>query len=170
MSARAIMLGLVLVGATIAACADPVHDNEVAALGPEQGGTGPEHRRGQPCLVCHGGSGPASAQFAMAGTVYAVKGQDAPLANVDVTLTDATNSVKHATTNRAGNFYVSHDNWSPIYPVHVKLSLSGFDTPMTTHIGRDGSCGSCHFEPRGADSPGHVYFVSDPADLPPGSQ
>ncbi len=166
MNARAALVLALL----FAACADPVHDNEVSALGPEQGSTGPEHRRGQPCLTCHGGSGPASAQFAMAGTVYAVKAQDAPLSGVDVTMTDATNSVKHATTNAAGNFYVAHDAWSPSYPVHVKLSLGGFDTVMGTHIGRDGSCGSCHFEPRGATTPGHVYFVADVADLPPGAK
>jgi hypothetical protein len=170
MSARTPLAALLVVLSSFVSCADPQHDNEVSALGPEQGSTGPEHRRGQPCLTCHGGSGPGNAQFAMAGTVYAVKGQDAPLSGVDVTLTDANNSVKHATTNRAGNFFVPHDDWSPIYPVHVKLSLSGFDTPMGTHIGRDGSCGGCHFEPRGSTTPGHVYFVSDPADLPPGAK
>ena len=57
------------------ATSNPVHDNEVAALGPEDPSVppGPDHRPGQPCLVCHGGSGPASAQFAVGGTVYAAQ-------------------------------------------------------------------------------------------------
>ncbi len=73
MSRAPALLVAVAVLATLAvggACGgDPVHDEEVAALGPEPGGgaPGPEHRPGQPCLVCHGGSGPASEgeQFAV---------------------------------------------------------------------------------------------------------
>lgn len=62
--------------AAIAGCStDPVHDAEVAALGPEVPGMPKSlyeyHRAGQPCLVCHGGEGPAHTQFSFGGTVFA---------------------------------------------------------------------------------------------------
>ena len=65
-------VGLTLL-ATLAACdTDPVHSSAVDALGPEVAGVpkGPYHRAGQPCVTCHGGEGPASQQFVMAGTVF----------------------------------------------------------------------------------------------------
>jgi hypothetical protein len=163
-------LGLAFGGAGALSCDDPTHDNQVAALGPETGGPGALHRRGQPCLICHGGSGPATSAFAIGGTLYAVKGQDAPFQGADVQLTDAKGAVKHATTNEAGNFFISQDDYAPVYPLTVQLTYGSSDPSqfptMGTHIGRDGSCAGCHFEPRGPDSPGKVYLVVDPADLP----
>lgn len=172
MSAKSVSLATTLALAALAACADPVHDNDVSALGPEQGSTGPNHRRGQPCVICHGGSGPASSQFAIGGTVYAVRGQDAPAVGVDVQLTDAANTVKHVTSNEAGNFFIRGSDWSPVAPIHVQLTCTNpkdntqqIQNTMGSHIGRDGSCADCHFEPRGPDSAGHVYLVVDPADF-----
>src|SRR6202020_2306636 len=88
--------------------ANPVHDNEVAALGPEPTGSpGPDHRPGQPCLVCHGGSGPASLQFAVAGTVYQAQSGAAVGQNGAVVSLNDTNGVTAtATTNSVGNFWV----------------------------------------------------------------
>jgi hypothetical protein len=148
------------------ACDDPVHDSEVSALGDEQGSPGPKHRPGQPCLTCHGGSGPAKEHFAVGGTIYAVKDQPQGLAGVDVQLTDSRGDVKHAISNDAGNFYLTADEWSPIAPIHVQISYLTVSAQMGTHIGRDGSCADCHFDPRGAGSPGRIYLVTDPGDLP----
>jgi hypothetical protein len=64
--AWAFALGLAAVG-----CDDPVHDDAVTALGGEDPNVpiGALHRPGQPCLVCHGGSGPAALAFSVGGTV-----------------------------------------------------------------------------------------------------
>jgi hypothetical protein len=154
------MKRLLAVLVLLAACEDPVHDGWVDALGPEQGSTGPTHRPGQPCLACHGGSGPGKQQFAFGGTVYKEDKEDG-FPGVDVQLTDASGAVRHVTTNEVGNFYLSHDDWEPIYPVHVSISIQDVKADMGTHIGRDGSCASCHFEPKGPSSAGHVQ-LSEP--------
>jgi hypothetical protein len=161
-----------MIATSIAACigSDPVHDGEVQALGPEQPGVspGPTHRPGQPCLVCHGGSGPAGAQFAVGGTIYqAQTGPRTPLDNGTVSLIDTDSKTAQATTNAVGNFFVPESQWSPTFPVHVTaVAFGGSSTPMNTHIGRDGSCASCHFDPIGPETPGHIYLVVDPSDFP----
>src|SRR5205823_5311730 len=89
------------------ACGDPVHDERVAALGPEDRNVppGPLHRPGQPCLLCHSREGEASA-FLIAGTVYLKKGSPVPYGNATVLITDAASTTYRATTNCAGNFLV----------------------------------------------------------------
>jgi hypothetical protein len=162
----------------------------VTALGPENPNIppGPTHRAGQPCLTCHGGLGPANATFVTAGTVYvAASSTDAgALNNGTVELTDSTGSMYPATTNDAGNFYVTTDEWAPIFPLGGVPGDAGFavtphvisilpapscaaGTPpaacpkvatMATAIGRGGiyaSCAYCHFDPIGPTSPGHIY-------------
>jgi hypothetical protein len=151
---RALLLALVL------ACEDPVHSGQVDALGPESGSTGPTHRPGQPCLACHGGSGPASNPFAFGGTIYK-EDKSEGFEGVDVQLTDAKNVVKHVLTNSAGNFYIRHEAWEPSYPVHVQISFKDVAAQMGSHVGREGSCAACHFEPKGPSSAGHVV-LSDP--------
>lgn len=124
-----------------AACADPVHDDEVAALGPEAPGVppGPTHRPGQPCLVCHGGSGPASLQFSIGGTAYETQmvpladggapASSAPLVGASVQLTDSSDlgdasdassvstATQTTTTNSVGNFYILESDWAPVFPI-----------------------------------------------------
>ena len=153
-------------------CGDPTHSNAVDALGPEpSGGPGPTHRPGQPCLVCHGGSGPGNAQFIFAGTIYQTADAKDPAAGVDVALIDAAPfaadastgaGVIHAKSNAAGNFYVPVADFAPSYPVHVHLTAPDDDgtrkVQMTSHIGRDGSCAGCHVDPAGSRSPGHVFL------------
>lgn len=161
---------LVIVLSALGACGDPVHDNEVNALGPEKNGIppGPRHRAGQPCLVCHDGTGPGSPTFTVAGTVYAVKGEDAPYEGATVHLTDANGGTHDATTNDVGNFYITQDEWTPQAPIHVEITAGDVTATMSTHIGRDGSCASCHYDPPGPASPGRVYLVVDSTDLPGG--
>jgi hypothetical protein len=156
---------LALLGVVEGCGGDPVHDNGVTALGPEDPAVpaGPTHRPGQPCLVCHGGSGPASTQFSVGGTVYNDPGK-VPASGATVTLIDATpdaGSVS-ATTNSAGNFWVPQSQWAPTFPVHVLGVGYGSDTyTMTTHIGRDGSCARCHYDlpggGAGGAAVGHIY-------------
>jgi hypothetical protein len=169
--------GTVLAAALAWACSDPVHDARVSALGGEKGGVpaGPNHRGGQPCLTCHGGDGPSSLELSVAGTVFQTAAPDSPpLAGVTVTVFDATQladggAPRTVTTNAAGNFYFPRSSWSPAYPLHdISVSLPGVDTPtlMHTNVGRDGSCATCHFDPKGNNSHGHIYFVLEAADLP----
>ncbi|MEO8874315.1 MAG: hypothetical protein ABI461_01910 [Polyangiaceae bacterium] len=152
----------------IVACGDPSHDDAVSALGNDPNGipNGPTHRAGQPCLTCHGGSGPGSPQFVIGGTAYAVKGQTDPLVKGMVHLTDATGATYGIPTNEVGNFYATTGEWSPVAPIHVSLTLADSEADMTTHIGRDGSCADCHTAAIGPRSPGPVYLATDPSDLP----
>lgn len=131
------------------ACYDPVHEDGVANLGGEQPGTapGPFHRAGQPCLVCHSYDGPSDTKLAIAGTVYATRGSSAPLDSATITVTDALGVSRGLLSNGAGNFYVRADEWQPTFPVRVKLEAEGVTRTMTTSIGRDGSCATCHRNP-----------------------
>lgn len=172
-----VVTGVAAMAALVWACSDPLQSARVAALGDEHAGVspGPTHRPGQPCLTCHGGSGPADVDFSVAGTIYQTAAVDSPpLAGATVTIFDATQLADGGTphtaiTNAVGNFYIRADAWSPSFPLHdVAVSGAGIDTPTIMHtvVGRDGSCATCHFDPRGSGSHGHVYLVVDPADLP----
>src|SRR5882672_2217914 len=117
------LLGTSVVLALAAACGDPTHQDSVAALGPEAQGVppGPNHRPGQPCLACHGGSGPASRQFSIGGTVYLTQRTpyadggapplSAPAVGAAVMLTDSKSSTRTVATNAAGNFFIPLSDW-----------------------------------------------------------
>lgn len=154
--------------AALAACSlDPVHDEAVRDLGGEAPGvpTGPEHRPGQPCLVCHDGS-TATPAFSVAGTVYGALDSPAPLAGVGVTLADATGAIRTASTNAAGNFFLASSDWQPTFPLRVVVDYGGITAPMSTIVGRDGSCAGCHADPPSRISAGRVYVVASAALLP----
>jgi hypothetical protein len=133
---------------TATSCGDPVHSEEVTALGPETPGVreGPEHRPGQPCLACHG-SGGAKPQLSIAGTVYAYgEKKTIPEEGVVVDITDVRGKKPPFTvkTNRAGGFYVRTPEWEPVYPVRVKLIKNGKELSMKSRIHGQGSCAGCH--------------------------
>jgi len=148
---------------------DPVHDDAIADLGSEAPGVppGPLHRPGQPCLVCHDGS-TANPAMSVGGTVYAVLGADAPLAGAAVELTGEDGSTFVATTNSVGNFYVEKAMWQPIYPLRVAVAYGGLTSTMSTLVGRDGSCASCHVDPPTRISAGRVFLAPSPSLLPDG--
>ena len=105
---RALLLST-LVAVAVAGCADPVHDDLVASLGPEDPNVppGPLHRPGQPCLACHDGTGPASMTMIFGGTAYEYYNQPAPLVAAQMSFTDSTMGLQFVTTtNCAGNFWV----------------------------------------------------------------
>jgi hypothetical protein len=161
----AVMLG----GAASASCIDPVHSDDVAALGGEVSGVreGPTHRPGQPCLVCHGGKGPGSPEFELAGTIYEFR--DVPsggVEGVEVRITDVTGKVVTLQSNRAGNFYREKDRQTLYYPLNVELNDSRItDAPvgvkkMLTPIGRNGACAFCHVNNlNAADKTTHMPHV-----------
>ncbi len=148
-------------------CYDANHDMQVAALGGEAPGVspGPTHRPGQPCNVCHGGAGPASLQFSMAGTVYTyIYDTSQPASGAQVTIQDATGALWHTTTNSVGNFFILSSSWSPVYPITVPSILDSNGNPtklppsMTTLDNREGSCATCHGVTTGPTSVGPVYI------------
>jgi hypothetical protein len=160
------LAALVLLGLVGACSGDPVHDDLVTRLGPESSSVppGPTHRPEQPCLACHGGSGPASTQFSIGGTAFIdTPGGKVPANGSVVTLIDANAVTATASANEVGNFWIPQSQWAPTFPVHVVGVGYGSTTyAMVTHIGRDGSCASCHVDPAGGAAVGHIY--SPPAD------
>lgn len=135
----------VLFAGFTASCLDPVHDDAVAALGPEANGVreGPTHRPGQPCLTCHGGDGPGP-DFAVAGTVYETRNGTTPLPDVTVLLRDSSGATRTLLTNSVGNFYLSAKQWTPAYPIFAELHYQDVEKKMVTRIGRNGGCAECH--------------------------
>jgi hypothetical protein len=163
---RHIVVGVLAIVATTCTL-DPVHSEAVADLGGEMPGVppGPLHRPGQPCLVCHDGS-TARPAMSIGGTIYAVLGGDAPLSAASIELTAEDGSTFSAVTNAAGNFYVEEPAWRPVYPVRVAVTYGGLTSTMSTIIGRDGSCASCHVDPPSRISAGRVYLAPSAALLP----
>lgn len=170
----------VLAGAAAVAAAgacDPVHDDKVAALGPETQGVrqGPLHRPGQPCLVCHDGALGDPQRFTLAGTIYETLGSTTPAAGATVVVTDATGA-KHElpATNAAGNFYVTPGQLDPAFPLQITVRGSqGQSVVMQSlvlgngTVEPDGSCAGCHVDPPGAASPGRVCLQLDDGGTPP---
>jgi hypothetical protein len=150
---------VVLAALLLAAC-DPVRSDALNALPPEAPGVrnGPLHRPGQPCLLCHDGDLGDPPAFVVAGTVFEVPDTLVGADQATVALTDTVGNVYDTTTNAAGNFYVTPDQWSPTFPlVHVTVTgASGVVATMQSEVGRDGACASCHVDPAGPASPGHV--------------
>lgn len=156
-------LGAALSALALAMCTfEPVGDEASADLGDEAPGVspGPTHRPGQPCLVCH------ADDYSVAGTIYAVKGDKAGVAGASVLLTDVNNATFTATTNAVGNFFVAKDAWAPAFPLHAAVTIGNVTATMSSIIGRDGSCASCHAEPQSRISAGEVYVAPTKALLP----
>jgi hypothetical protein len=145
-------------------CVDETHDLQVQALGGEDPNvpTGPLHRPGQPCLACHGGSGPAHFHMTIGGTVYAYGNQTTPAVGATVVIEDIAGAFGTAMSNQAGNFFIAASEWQPTFPIIVpQVTLGAVSQQMQTHVGRDGSCATCHFDPPGPACQGRIY-VSGP--------
>lgn len=156
-------LALIAAALLLAMCTfEPVGDEASADLGDEKPGVpeGPTHRPGQPCLVCH------ADDYSAAGTIYAVKGDTVGVAGASVLLSDRDGKSITLTTNAAGNFFVSKDAWNPTYPIQTSVTIGSFTSTMSSIIGRNGSCASCHVEPASRVSAGAVYVAPDRALLP----
>jgi len=158
-----------LLAVSLVLACDPVRDDAVAALGPETPGArrGPLHRPGQPCLLCHDGAIGDPPRFSVAGTVFQTNG-------ATVALTDTNGLQTQLETNAAGNFYATPSQYDPTFPIQVTMRASnGEAAQMQTLIEGNGSvepnggCASCHFDPPGANSPGHVCLVLDDGGTPP---
>jgi hypothetical protein len=143
----------------LAACTDPVRDREIEALGGEDPNVpiGPDHRPGQPCVLCHSEGGPASDKpFAVAGTVYETPSRASRGAEgIVVKFVDARRRGPRTSprTGLSGNFFVPESDWPELtYPFAVGLYRDGQEEPvvrMTTLVNREPSCNACHV-PNGA--------------------
>lgn len=153
MSPRALLLAVGLAGAAAATvgllaggCADPIHDRAVDALGEEaeKPGEGEFHRAGEPCGTCHQASGPAEKVFSVAGTIFASPDSQVGVYNAEVQLTDSVGTQFIATTNCVGNFFVTPDQWTPKFPILVRVKKGPTARAMKSPIGREASCAACH--------------------------
>jgi hypothetical protein len=151
------------------------------ALGPEAPGvsTGPLHRPGQPCLVCHGDNYQrGGVVFEVAGTVYRRAGDEDGQVGADVVMTDADGRTFTARTNLAGNFTVEVDtalsaprqrdegqldiDFAPTFPLVVEVDADGEERHMRSAIYREGSCSACHLREVDELSAGRVVLVGAP--------
>ena len=156
-----------LVSSVSLSCIDPVHSDDVAALGNERTGVapGPTHRPGQPCRVCHGGTGPGKPEFIIAGTVYLKRGNGLPAQGVDVVISDGNkNELRRLRSNEVGNFYVSTDDWKPgpTFPLFSRLEYGGTVKEMQTAIGRRGDCSFCHYGADGEKTHMPPLYLTEP--------
>ncbi len=154
-------------------CSDPVQSQEREALGGEVPGVpkGPLHRPGEPCLVCHDGSGPGNVVFSLAGTVYQNQDSTTPLSDALVKFVDSTGREYSTASNCAGNFFVMRDDYEPTYPLWVKIQFGTagagpVEQSMGSPIYRQGSCAYCHTAEPGPDSAGPVYFAPPGVPFP----
>ena len=156
----------------LASCVDPVHDAALAKLGPEKGSVppGPLHRPGQPCVLCHSDDGDAS-PFTLAGTVYLEALTTTPVDNVQVTAIDSKGKSFTSTTHCAGKFFIRPIEFTPTFPVWLEMQGGAVFRSMESATFREGSCATCHFDPVGPASAGHIYLLEDPSiEQPPPSQ
>ena len=143
-------------------------------LGPETSvPQGPLHRPGQPCTWCHGGPSPRAPVWALAGTAYLRATDAVGLEGVAITITDATGAAMVATSNAAGNFWLSVGSGAgdpgelrvpsePAFPLRVDLAFADAQRHMRNVIGRETSCAVCHAEPPGAATVGRIFVQEAP--------
>ncbi len=139
---------------------NPVLTDQINALQGDAPGVrnGPLHRPGEPCLLCHDGKLTDPNAFSVAGTVYRTASSNEPLPGATILLTGADGKTHEATTNEAGNFYLTPNQFVPKSPFRVSVSSGGTTVTMASHIGWNGACAGCHTDPAGPESAGHVYF------------
>lgn len=173
----AAVLTAVVVAFSVACVDNPVPDSEIESLGPENGDPGPDHRPGQPCVICHSDNGPASDDpFAVAGTIFHDPKSAQGVSGVDVLFVDSNGSSPNyvVRTTASGNFFVRKSDWDPAFPLFVNIfnEADGTKRAMQSHIGREPSCASCHRDAfnkaEALYSVGHVYLYSAPVTQPVG--
>lgn len=180
----------------VAGCGDPVRSNAIDALGDEAPGVkpGPLHRPGQPCVLCHDGNGPGNIVLAFGGTVYQNQsGPRIPMVGAIVHFRDSVGRNYWTATNCAGNFFVVDGDYTPSWPVFVKIEYTVsvpvpnpqgmpltqtvpvvammtspiYETEGSTVAGlRDRSCANCHSDPGSQSSVGHIYLAPEGATIP----
>jgi hypothetical protein len=150
----------------LAGCGDPVRDAIADSLGGEAAGVrpGPDHRPGQPCLVCHSDGARANPAFSLAGTIYRAKDDLTPLGGAEVRVTDSAGKLTRLRSNCAGNFYLLASHSAPAGPLWVTLAYGDYTIDMETPVYREGSCAACHTGSVGPLSAGPVFMTDEPEE------
>jgi len=130
-------------------CSDPVRDRQIEELGPEDPeGPSRDHRRGQPCLLCHDEQGGEKPLMIAAGTVFKDQSPGADGAeDVEIEFLDAKNGApfQPPITTKSGNFFVEKAVWpGMVFPFKVRIKAPGNTVPMLSTVNREGSCNFCH--------------------------
>lgn len=172
------MKRIVLTFLAVLSCSDPVTSGEISALPGENPNApvGEFHRAGQPCVLCHNPTGPASqAPFSVAGTIFAQPQNAVGVDSATVAMTDASGSSFTVQTNCVGNFFVprpgtgdGRPTWDPEFPIFVRVFKNGLSRTMQGQVGRERSCANCHNDPQPGteqvfSSVGHIslYLAAD---------
>lgn len=173
------VLVLILAIAATGCLGTTPESSERASLGVDPSGreNGPEHRAGQPCLVCHSERGGTYPYFALAGTVYGLDGTTGRK-DVEVTVVGADAEQFVATTNSVGNFMVAVNGSlnepkryargvleipaEPDFPLTVDISDGDNMFGMRSPIHREGSCSKCHTKVLSATSAGPIVIGAEP--------
>lgn len=100
---------------------------------------------GGTCIQCHADSreGPS---YVVAGTVYTLLDEPVDcngLQGVEVEIMDSEGSVWTATTNDAGNFFLSPRQADPVFPITAVVRDGDVEREMVTPQ-ESGECNACH--------------------------
>lgn len=162
---------LLLVLLATLACGNTPEDDARDALGDTDhnygGGSGPLHRPGQPCLLCHG--------FQLAGTVYRFEDDRAGVGGANVHVTDGMGRSFTAVTNSSGNFFVTRGGalaahsdgelelpYELEYPLTVSIEHEAIERSMRSQIWREGACAHCHGPTASESSAGRIVLEDAP--------
>lgn len=146
-TAHRVLLAALILGAPalLIYCTDPVPDHLVKAQGDELDGyEGEFHRPGQVCSACHVENGKSSVVFTVAGTIFAGPNKLTGVEAAEIQLTDSVGTQYIAKTNCVGNFFVKPEQWSPKFPILVRVRKGGTALLMKGPISREASCNACH--------------------------
>jgi hypothetical protein len=97
----------------------------------------------------------------VAGTVYRDPWATIAVADAVVDLIDSVGNPFTTKTNCVGNFYVQSWEYRPVPPFWASVQLGEFPWKMASPIHREASCASCHLDPVGPASAGHIFVTDD---------
>jgi hypothetical protein len=110
--------------------------------------------------------------MSVGGTIFAAPA-DAPIpvGEAKITVIDAAGESRTVKSNCIGNFWITTEQWQPLFPLRAELTCAFANgtgstrTLMISRISRDGSCAGCHVGVQNQGSPGWVYCTTDPAEV-----
>ncbi len=89
MNARVLLALPCLLLPALAGCGNPALDVKIATYKDDSLEPSGFHRRGQPCVDCHGAYKGAYPEIVVGGTVFASEESETPVPNAQIVITDA---------------------------------------------------------------------------------